>query len=233
MSSELDERQRLLSRYGRRFDAGAIIYREGDVAAQAFLVQEGRVRVFKAVGSMERSLRVVRPGEVFGESALLAGSTRPATAIALDPVVALAFDAAGFDQILIWAPEVGTRVAQQLIRRLRDAEDQIELLMIRDAQAKVVVALLKLAQNRAALEGRVPALEVTPLELSAQMGLDVDSVKRIVLGLRESGYLKIQEERIEIPDIEALRELHNLLGVKEQLRGGPRESGRSRASQRG
>lgn len=233
MSSELDERERLLSRYGRRFEAGSIIYREGEAAAQAFLVQEGRVRLFKPVGAMERSLRVVRPGEVFGESALLSASTRSATAIALDTVVALAFDAAGFDQILVLAPEVGTRVAQQLVRRLRDAEDQIELLMIRDAQSKVVVALLKLAQNRAGSDARVPALEVTPLELSAQMGLDVESVKRIVLGLRESGYVRIQDERIEIPDLEALRELHGLLGVKEQLRGGTREGGRSRPSQRG
>ncbi|HET9932168.1 MAG TPA: Crp/Fnr family transcriptional regulator [Polyangiaceae bacterium] len=232
MTSELDERERLLSRYGRRFDAGSIIYREGEAAAQAFLVQEGRVRLFKPVGAMERSLRVVRPGEVFGESALLSGSTRPATAIALDTVVTLAFDAGGFDQILVLAPEVGTRVAQQLVRRLRDAEDQIELLMIRDAQSKVVVALLKLAQNRAGTDARVPALEVTPLELSAQMGLDVDSVKRIVLGLRESGYVRIQDERIEIPDVEALRELHGLLGVKEQLRGGARDV-RSRPSQRG
>lgn len=230
MSSEPDERERLLARYGQSFAAGNIVYREGENASLAFLVQEGRVRLFKQVGAMERSLRVVRPGEVFGESALLSGAIRSATAIALDNVVTLAFDAAGFDQILVFAPEVGTRVAQQLIRRLRDAEDQIEILMLRDAQSKVVVALLKLAQNRAASDA-LPMLEITPLDLSARVGLDVDSVKRIVLGLRESGYVRIQDERIEIPDIEALRELYGLLGVKDQLRGGSRE--RPRLSQRG
>jgi CRP-like cAMP-binding protein len=231
MSSEQDERERIFARYGRRFEAGSIVYREGEEDNVAFLVQEGRVRLFKQVGAMERSLRVVRPGEVFGESALLSGAVRSATAIALDAVVALAFDAEGFDQILVFAPEVGTRVAQQLIRRLRDAEDQIEILMLRDAQSKVVVALLKLAQNRGVKQGRAPAVEVTPLELSAQVGLDVDSVKRIVLGLREAGYVRIQDERVEIPDIEALREFYGLLGVKDQLRGGSRE--RPRLSQRG
>ncbi|MGC4091363.1 MAG: Crp/Fnr family transcriptional regulator [Polyangiaceae bacterium] len=228
MSSDPDERERLLSRYGRRFAAGSIVFREGDAAVEAFLVQEGRVRLFKQVGAMERSLRVVRPGEVFGESALLSGSTRQATAIALDELVALSFDASTFDQILVFAPEVGTRVAEQLIRRLRDAEDQIEILMLRDAQSKVVVALLKLAQHRASSDGRPPPLEVTPLELSAQVGLDVDSVKRIVHSLRESGYVRVQDERIEIPDVEALRELYGLLGVKEQMRGGAREVGRLR-----
>ncbi len=235
MSADPDERERLLARFGRRFDAGSIIFRDDEPATEAFLVQEGRVRLFKQIGAMERSLRVVRPGEVFGESALLRGSTRSATAIALDAVVAVGFDTTTFDEILVFAPEVGTRVAQQLIRRLRDAEDQIEILMVRDAQSKVVVALMKLAQHRGVGgDGRPQALELTPLELSAQVGLDVDSVKRIVLGLRESGYLRVQDERIEIPDIEALRELYGLLGVKDQLRGGTgREAGRPRALSRG
>jgi CRP-like cAMP-binding protein len=118
------------------------------------------------------------------------------------------------------------------VRRLRDVEDQIEILMVRDAQSKIVVALLKLAQHQQASDGRVQPLQVTPLELSAQVGLDVDSVKRIVLGLRESGYVRVQDEKVEIPDIDALRELYGLLGVKDQLRGGTRESIRARQAGR-
>src|SRR5689334_19308475 len=110
MASDPDERERLLARYGRRFEAGSTIFRAGEPAKDTFLLQEGRVRLFKQVGALERSLRVARGGEVFGESALLAGSLRASTAIALDNVVALAFDAATLDQILVLAPEVGARV---------------------------------------------------------------------------------------------------------------------------
>lgn len=233
MGSDPDERERLLSRYARRFEAGATVFRAGEPAVETFLLQEGRVRLFKQVGALERSLRVARPGEVFGETALLPGSPRAFTAIALDNVSALAFDAATLDQILLFAPDVGARVVQQLVRRLRDVEDQIEILMVRDAQSKIVVALLKLAQHQQAADGRAPPLQITPLELSAQVGLDVDSVKRIVLGLRESGYLRVQDEKVEIPDVDALRELYGLLGVKDQLRGGGgRDAARSRVSAR-
>ncbi len=232
MLPETDERERLLTRYGRRFEAGSVLFRDGDPASDAFLLQEGRVRLFKQVGAMERSLRVVRPGEVFGESALIPGSSRGATALALDPILALAFDSNTFDHILGFAPEVGGRIVQHVIRRLRDAEDQIEILMVRDAQSKVVIALLKLAQHQPLSEGSLPTLQITPLELSAQVGLDVDSVKRIVLGLRESGYLRVQDERVEIPDLEALRELYSLFGVKDQLRGAAREAGRARTGSR-
>jgi CRP-like cAMP-binding protein len=226
-----DEKERLLSRYGRRFDAGEVLYRDGDPAGEAFLLQEGRVRLIKHVGAMERSLRVVRPGDLFGEAALVKGAARNTTAVALDSCVALAFDQATFDQVLTTNPEVASRVLQQLIRRLRDAEDQIEILMLRDGQAKIVVALLKLAQQQLGADGRSSsqvALSVSPLELSAHVGLDVDTVKRLVFQLREAGHVKISEERVELPDLDTLRELYSLLGVKDQLRGATRETGRGR-----
>src|SRR5262249_22616779 len=145
--------------------------------------------------------------------------------------VALAFEQATFEQVLTGSPEVAGRVLQQLIRRLRDAEDQIEILMVRDSQSKVVVALLKLGQQQLGADGRpngAVALNVSPLELSAHVGLDVDSVKRIVSQLREGGYVRIQDEKVEVPDIETLRELYSLLSVKDQLRGPGREAGRTR-----
>jgi CRP/FNR family transcriptional regulator, cyclic AMP receptor protein len=137
--------------------------------------------------------------------------------------VALALDQATFQQVLASHPEVGGRVMQQLIRRLRDAEDQIEILMLRDSQSKVVVALMKLAQQAlaAGATGEDGALlNVSPMELSTRVGLDVDTVKRNVRQLRESDYIRIVDEKVQVPDLEALRELYSLLAVKDQILGG-------------
>jgi len=185
---------------------------------------------------MERSLRVVRPGDLFGESGLLRGAARSSTAVALDEVVTLAFDHATFEQVLATSPEVAGRVLNQLIRRMRDAEDQIEILMLRDGQSKVVVALMKFAQQeqqaaQAAGErdalGQI-SLTLSPLELSAQVGLDVDTVKRIVAQLRETGHVRIQDERVEVPSLDSLRDLYSLLGIKDQLRGQAQAASRAR-----
>jgi CRP/FNR family cyclic AMP-dependent transcriptional regulator len=226
---------RLLSRYGRRFAAGTVLFRDGDPATEAFLLQDGRVRLLKQAGRMERSLRVVRPGDLFGESALLRGAARSSTAVALDDVVALAFDHATFEQVLATSPEVAGRVLNQLIRRMRDAEDQIEILMLRDGQSKVVVALMKFAQQEqmaaqhdSSRDGGQISLTLSPLELSAQVGLDVDTVKRIVAQLRETGHIRIQDERVEVPNLDSLRDLYSLLGIKDQLRGQAQAAARAR-----
>jgi CRP/FNR family cyclic AMP-dependent transcriptional regulator len=215
---------RLLARYGRRFAPGTVVFREGDPSDVVFLLQSGRIRLFKQVGAIERSLRVVRPGDLFGELALLQGSRRQSTAVALDESLALGFDHATFHQVAQTNPDVGLRVIEQVVRRLRDAEDQIEILMVRDHQSKVVVALMKLAQRELAnpeQPGGQVTLQISPLELSAQVGLDVEVVKRVVSQLRETGYVRIQDERVELSSLETLRELYSLLNIKDQLRGSP------------
>jgi CRP/FNR family cyclic AMP-dependent transcriptional regulator len=225
------DREHLLSRFGRSIKAGTVLFRDGEPADFAYLLQVGRVRLFKQVGAMERSLSVARPGDLFGESALIPGATRRSTAVALDDSTAIAVDHATFENVLAMHPGVGSSVLQQLLSRLRDAEDQIEILMMRDHQSKVVVALTKLVQREMAQSGGNGAevsLQVSPLELAAKVGLDVDIVKRVVSQLREGGYVRIQDERVEVTDIETMKELYSLLSLKDQLRGSPeRERGRT------
>lgn len=212
--------ERLRARFGFRFEAGDVLFREGDLGTQAYLLEEGRVRLIKRVRGVERSLMVLKPGDFFGESALMAGANRSSTAIAVSSGQALALDAATLTNLLQKNPDIAARIVQQLVRRLRDAEDQIEIMMLTDTQSKVVSALLKLAQQaRDQGGGPVTAFTISPMELSTRVGVEVDTVKRAVQQLREGQYVRVTEERLEIPDLEALRRLYQLLGVKDELRG--------------
>jgi CRP/FNR family transcriptional regulator, cyclic AMP receptor protein len=211
------ERERLISRYGRRFVAGETLFREGEAATEAFLLQDGRVRLLKRVRVAERSLMVLRAGDLFGETALVEGGLRGSTAVALTEGVALALDRETFRQLIERHPAIATRVFEQLVLRLADAEDQIEIMMLKDNPSRVVGALLKLVVGQD--DGPGMALAISPVELSCRVGLDVETVKRIVHKLREQQYIRIVGEHVEIPDVEALRRYYLLLGAKEDLRG--------------
>jgi CRP/FNR family cyclic AMP-dependent transcriptional regulator len=210
------ERARLLGRYGRRFVAGAAIFQEGTPATEVFLLQEGRVRLLKHIAMADRSMAVIKPGDMFGEAALLEGGTYGTTAVAVTEGAVLALDRATFRSLLEQHPLVASRAVDQLVRRLRDAEDQIEIMMLRGVQSKVTSALLKLAgQATGAAE-----VHVSPVELSTRVGLDVEAVKTTVQRLRDRHYIRITGERIEITDVDALRRLYTLLGTKDELAGG-------------
>ncbi len=222
-----DEPPRLLSAYLRRFKAGDVIFEAGSPSTEAYLLQDGRVRLIKRAGSRERSLRVIRPGDLFGEYALVSGTSRSSTAVALVDSAALALDLQTFEEVLTANPTLGLRVLQQLVRRLRDADDQIELLMLRDSQVKIAAALLQLGHEAARARPDATdsvVLSVSPLELSARVGLDVETVKRNVQQLRASGHLVIESEQIQIHDLDGLSELRRLLEMKEEIAGGSEAS---------
>ncbi len=210
-----EERAQLTASHGRRFTAGESLFREGDPARIAFLLLEGRVRLLKRVRAAERSLLVARAGDVFGESALLDEAPRRSTAVALTAGLAIAMDKATFLRLLRAHPAIATHVAEQLVRRVRDAEDQVEITLLRDASSKVIAALLNLTRQATGS----PSFALSPVELSSRAGLDVETVKRAVSRLREQDYLRIVGERVEVPDVDALRRLYNLLGTKDELRG--------------
>ena len=205
----------LIEHHGRPFVQGDVLYREGDPSTHAFLLHQGRVRLLKRVRMVERSLSVLRPGDLFGEGAILDGAVRLSTAVALSDGIMLSLDKPALRAILERFPQVAERIITLLVRRVRDAEDQIEVLLLRDTQSKVVSALLKMARNQ---PGPVE-LMVSPVDLSSRVGLDVDTVKRTVQRLRDQQYLRIVGERVEIPDVDALRRLYALLGTKDELRG--------------
>jgi CRP-like cAMP-binding protein len=215
--AEVPESSWLYERFGRTFNVGDVLFREGELGTEAYLLEEGRVRLLKKVRGVDRNLMVLKPGDLFGESALVVGATRSSTAVAISEGLALALDQSTLQNLLEHNPAVAARMVQQLVRRLRDAEDQIEIMMLNDTQSKVVSAILKLAQQ-ARETGNSPSLTISPIELSTRVGLDVDTVKRAVQQLREGQYIRVNEERLEVPDIEAMRRLYGLLGVKDELR---------------
>lgn len=200
---------------GRPFRKGEVLFHDGDAGNEALLLVEGKVRLLKRVRLSERSLGVLRPGDLLGEGALRGVSTRSATAIALTDGLAVVLDVKALRTLIGSSPALGARLIAELVRRLTEAEDQVELLLLRDTESKVVSALLKAAGSAQ----ETASVVLSPVDLSAKVALDVEIVKAAVQRLRDQGYLRVSADRVEIPDVQALRRLYALLGAKEELRG--------------
>lgn len=96
------------------FPAGEVIFREGDECAELFLVCSGHVAL--DVASARQLLRVetLGPGAELGWSSMLMGSHRFFQARALEPVSALAFEAAALRALC----DADTALGYTLMRRL-------------------------------------------------------------------------------------------------------------------
>lgn len=107
----------------RTFDAGEIIFREGDdTRGEAFLVHAGRVEVRRRTGGENRLVRVLGKGELLGELALFRDTPHSASAIAVEPVTLLVIPAKRLYHMVRTNPGLAVALIRQLATRMREAE---------------------------------------------------------------------------------------------------------------
>src|SRR5687767_8423268 len=83
--------------YEEHFEFGEVIVKQGDPADAFYLLSSGRARVVKMTdGGKEIALTTLRPGDEFGELALISGGTRNATVRCSTAVDVVRLDAKDF-----------------------------------------------------------------------------------------------------------------------------------------
>lgn len=78
------------------FAPGETVIRQGDRAEKLYLVLGGRAQVKHVVDGQEKLLSELRPGQFFGEIALINDEPRTATVTALDPLQTVSLDGGWF-----------------------------------------------------------------------------------------------------------------------------------------
>jgi EAL domain-containing protein (putative c-di-GMP-specific phosphodiesterase class I) len=86
MSAVLPEKFAIKDKYRKVFYPGGVIFREGEAADSAYIIESGRVEISALVDGEQKALATLGPGELFGEMALVDAGVRTATATALDKV---------------------------------------------------------------------------------------------------------------------------------------------------
>jgi CRP/FNR family transcriptional regulator, cyclic AMP receptor protein len=85
----------------RTFAAGATIFAEGETGAVAYILLRGDVTIFIGFGTPhKRTVTTLKPGQMFGVHALMAGASRAATAVTAQGCEMLAVSEAKLKQKL-------------------------------------------------------------------------------------------------------------------------------------
>lgn len=109
----------------RTFIKGTVIFREGDRGSEAYLVQQGSVRIFKTVQGKRITLGQCRPYQVFGELALLDDGPRMAAAEASENTTVLVLSKARVRNMMDSAAPGLTTLIQSLIGTMRVMGDEL------------------------------------------------------------------------------------------------------------
>lgn len=135
-----------LERFGRTYTVGTVLFREGEVGEEMYVIQSGRVQLTRRVRGREMHLGTLPPGEFFGEMAIVNNRPRTATATIIEEAHLLVIDGRTFEAMVRGNSEIALRFIKKLATRLELSNQQVETLLLADLNHRVVHHLRNLAE---------------------------------------------------------------------------------------
>ena len=196
MSSD-DQRTVLALCRRRRFDRGETVFHEGDPGESLHLLQRGTVavRVTTPLGDVA-TLEVFRPGDTFGEQALIAGdSTRSATVVALEKAETLQLAKDDFEALLAEHPGVSSMLAKMLDTRLRATTKALVEALYLPVPVRVFRRLVALAD----IYGE-DAIPITQEDLATMAGTARQTLNKLLRQAQSDGLIELHRGQIAVSD---------------------------------
>lgn len=133
----------------RFLDEGVVVFRENDPGSEMYVIIQGEVEIRKATGpSSNKTLTVLRKGDLFGEMAIIEKKPRSATAVATQPSRLLVLNEKLYESMVATNPDFARKMNRLLSERVRKANAIIQSLMTTNRHNQLWVGLLQYAKER-------------------------------------------------------------------------------------
>lgn len=131
------------------FQDGEVIFEEGDVCRDLYVIQQGTVRILKKTPQGEMQIAEFNKGDFFGDISLLQSLPRYAGAFAKGPTRLLILQPAGFLLKIRRDPTFAFEMLQQMSLRVKVSSDRLlELVKMFNLPADEVQKLLHLMNGK-------------------------------------------------------------------------------------
>ncbi len=185
----------------QEFAKDRVIYSARQPSDHLYVVILGRVKITStAEDGCQTIARIVRSEGLFGESALIGGSGRAETAIAMDTVSLMGWSRAEIEQHIEREPRLGIALAQYMVRECLELQDRIESMAIHKTPERVMLAFLQLADTVGTpmSDGSVRLASLTHHTLAEFIGTSREIVTFQMNRLRRAGMLRYSRRHIDV-----------------------------------
>ena len=204
--SELDEKQiSEIEEYfaKRKYPKNSMVILEEEFGDIVFIIKSGTVKITRVNDEgKEVILSLLGPGEIFGEMAILDGESRSANALAQEDCVLYVIQKSEFIQLLRNNFDVSLALMSDLAKRIRKSDQQIEALSLSDAEHRIGVSLLNLAEEMGVIRKGQVTIEKLPFQqdIANMAGTSRETVSRVLKLFEDKSYIFKSGHRLIIPD---------------------------------
>lgn len=200
-SLELEELSFRMSR--QRYKKNNMILMEDEFGDTFFIISKGIVKITRiSEEGREVILAMLGEGDFFGEMSLLDGETRSANAIAFDDAEVLILKRHDFIDLLQKYPKIAISLLAEMASRIRKSDHQIESLSLSDAEHRIGMTLMRLAEDLGTIHNGVVEITKMPYQqdLASMAGTSRETVSRMLKLLEKKGMIKRQAHTLSIQD---------------------------------
>ena len=206
-----DVQAQLYARFGKKIPAGTVLFREGDQGEEMYILQAGKVKISKRIRGVEKTLATLDKGEFFGEMAILNDKPRSATAETIEDCDMLVIDRKTFEALIRGNAEIAVRFIKRLADRLRETNEQMEALMIKDNTSRLLSILAKRVKD----EKKGGSFSISLEDLAGLAGIELALVKLILEKLASVRLIELAGDRVNITSQEQVDRLLRYLEMRE------------------
>ena len=180
-------------RFAKTYEPDEVIISEFEPGDSFYLIQSGRVQLVKCVNGSSKNLDILKPGEFFGEMAILDNSPRSATCMASGKVKCLEFNKENFELLITGNPQMALHLLKLFCKRIYDQKRRFRILVVKDLQARLADVFLMLDEmnpvNNEVEKQR--KFNVTMSDIAHWAGLSVEAIK-------DELYKMVSQRKIEL-----------------------------------
>lgn len=191
----------------RSYRRNEVIFNQGDPGDALHIITSGSVKiVLPSPDGEEAIIATLRPGDFFGELALLDSEPRSATAAAVGQTETLILPRSVFRDLLETHPDLRDALFAALTHLLRRLTRHVEELHFLDLAGRLAARLAQLARQSDPRANGGVALDwpYTQSDLAAMIGGTRQSVNRLLSELIDDGLVRLETERLVITNLAAL-----------------------------
>lgn len=190
----------------RTYKKGETIYEAWDSLNYLYIVHIGSVKMVQLFESgKEQVLRILEPGEFFGELALFTEKNMESYVEALEKTDICMIHRDQMQQLMTTYPMIAVKILEQFSQRLDAADKLIGELSAKDVEARIAGYLLELAEKQGTTEITLP---ITKKDLASLLGTSQETISRRMSNFQKHGIITQQGHRhITIEQLDALEQI--------------------------
>jgi CRP/FNR family transcriptional regulator len=186
------------------YQAGKLIFLEGDPAAGLHLVARGMCKVYRlSLGGREQVLATLGPGDSCNEVPAVDGGPNPANLMAMEDSTLWVISKETLNRLRQQYPVLNDIIIESLSLRCRQLVQRVYNLSFLSVSGRLAAFLLQQSDEHSQLNRQRWTLD----EIAAHLGTVREIVSRALRELQEAELISVERHRIQILERKGLEEL--------------------------